>query len=229
VTSASANRIHTNLCGPIWGISKLENGFDLTGVVNTSVTLIGGDRGAGKSTLMNQLLDEISISLGRESLYIACEEAREEIKLRADRLKLQNSHLVRIVEALSGASNIADLISIRKPCAVALDSLRGMVGDDKNDSIEVCKRCKVLAVENHCPIFILQHVTKDEQIAGSNDDQHEVDTVMTFFPEHGDVRLLEVQKNRFGRAFIGQRFLMTPTGLRISGGLVMPGEDEDDD
>jgi predicted ATP-dependent serine protease len=225
VKSAAADRLCTPICGAIWGTSKLDDGTCINGVVRTSVTLLGGMRGAGKSTLLTKALSEFSIVLNRETMYITCEESLPEIKLRSDRIEIPNPHQIRMVEALSGCSSVAQLIENRKPCAVVLDSLRGLVGSDQGAALEACKLCKVLAVDNHCPIIIVQHVTKDEQISGSNDDQHEVDTVMTFFPTVGDIRLLEVQKNRFGRAFIGQKFLMTDQGLRLVGDLVLPDAD----
>jgi DNA repair protein RadA/Sms len=228
VESADAKRIHTAICSDIFGKSVLDDGSVLTGIVNTSVILIGGGRGAGKSTLMTQTLSEISAATQRETMYIACEEALAEIKLRGRRLGIPNMHQIRMVEALSGASNVHELVHRRKPAAVVLDSLKGMVGDDTLASLEACKLCKIIAVENSCPVIIIQHVTKDDQIAGSNDDQHEVDTVATFFAENNTFRLLEIEKNRFGQAYIGQRFVMSDKGLTLVGGLVGLGAAEED-
>ena len=222
VKSASVDRLETHLCGAIFGTSLLDDGRKYSGVIRTSANLIGGDRGAGKSTLATQIVSEISAREDRETLYVACEEANAEVKLRGDRLEIPNLHQIRIINALSGVSNVADVVAKRRPAAVVIDSLRGLVGDNSAASGEACKLSKRLAVEFKCPFFLIQHVTKDEEIVGSNDDQHEVDCVMKFFVESGDVRILTVEKNRFGRAYIDQRFMMTQTGLQMLGGVVLP-------
>jgi predicted ATP-dependent serine protease len=230
VKSAAANRINTPICSAIFGTSKLSNGRDLHGVVNTSAIMIGGQRGAGKSTLLSQLCSEVSYVTERETLYVLCEEAKEEVKLRFDRLQIENQNQVRVIEALSGCGNVAELVGSRKPAAVVIDSLRGLVGNDSEGALAACKLCKTLAVEHKCPFFIIQHMTKDDQISGSNDDQHEVDTVMTFFVDTGDIRSLDVEKNRFGRAYVSQKYRMTDHGLEIVGGVVVPdAEDEDEE
>jgi len=228
VTSAAAARIHTPMCGLIWGRSVLEDKKVVTGMVNTSVTLLGGNKGAGKSTLVLQLMGQFAEVTGRESLYITCEQANPEVKLNADRIKIPNQNRIRMVEALSGTSNVASIIENRKPGAAVIDSLRGMVGDDSNLALEACKLCKVLAVEYECPIIVIQHVTKQEEIAGSNDDQHEVDTVMILTAEggKGDLRSLYVEKNRFGQAHITQQFRMTEFGMELSGQVLQAGWDE---
>lgn len=227
VKSASVDRLETHLCGPIFGTSILDDGRKFSGVIRTSANLIGGDRGAGKSTLATQIVSEISFREDRETLYVACEEANAEVKLRGDRLEIPNLHQIRIVNALSGVSNVADVVAKRRPAAVVIDSLRGLVGDDSAASGEACKLSKRLAVEFKCPFFLIQHVTKDEEIVGSNDDQHEVDCVMKFFVESGDIRVLTVEKNRFGRAYIDQKFMMTQTGLKMIGGVVLPDDSTD--
>ena len=231
VKSAIVDRLETHLCGPIFGTSVLDDGRKYSGVIRSSANLIGGNRGAGKSTLATQIVSEISAREDRETLYVACEEGRSEVKLRGDRLHIPNMHQIRIIEALTGASNVADVVAKRKPAAVVIDSLRGLVGDDDSASGEACKLSKRLAVEFHCPFFLIQHVTKSEEIVGSNDDQHEVDCVMKFFPEEvngeGDIRILTVEKNRFGRAFIDQRFRMTELGLEMVGGIVMPDDNQE--
>lgn len=232
VTSADADRIETATCGEIWGSTIDEQGKVIArGIVRTSVNLLGGKRGAGKSTLVRQILSEVSAKLDRESLYIACEESNPEIKLNTERIRVANMHQIRMLQALSGAANVAEVIAARKPCIAVIDSLRGLIGPDQAAANEACKLCKIIAVENTCPIVIIQHVNKDDDISGSSDDQHDVDSVMTFFPEVGNIRLLDVEKNRFGQAFIGQRFQMTARGLVAIPGLVgtNEGEEKEDD
>jgi predicted ATP-dependent serine protease len=90
------------------------------------------------------------------------------------------------------------------------------VGDDESAATHVLKLCKLQAVALTAPVIVVQHINKKEQIAGRMSDQHDVDTVMTFFAEGKERRVLTVEKNRFGEAFISQSFMMTPQGLVVS-------------
>jgi DNA repair protein RadA/Sms len=185
------------------------------GIVQTSVTLIGGAPGAGKSTLLLQLSDIIATRTKREVLYIASEEALTEIRLRADRLKLKQKALVRMVPAMSGEGNIAKILSRHKPSAIILDSLQGFANEDHELSVRICNDIKKTAVMLGAPGIIISHVTKDQDFAGVMKLQHAVDALVTFSvdEEFGDVRTLEVQKNRNGRAFVRLDLEMTETGL----------------
>lgn len=210
------------------------------GIVQTSTTLIGGSPGAGKTTLLLQIEDKICGDMSEtvyekgegQCLYIAAEQSLPEIQLTAVRLQLKYKKNIRMVPAMGGYANIGEILHKRKPKFVVLDSLQGLTGDDDSAQLAVLDIVKKHAVELKCPIVIISQVTKDGELAGLNKLQHHVDTTMSFFPEDDGIRILDVMKNRFGRAFISQAFEMTETGLVHLPDYDGPGdedEDEDDD
>lgn len=212
VVSAEHDRVAT---GP-WDICFGGEGKNY-GIVRTSVSLLGGSPGAGKSTLVLQIANQAD----GEVIYIAAEEALPEIKSRADRLSLKHQKNIRMVSALSGAS-LNQVIKSRpeKPKMIIIDSLQGLVGEDAEAQLEICKLSKVYAVKLACPFLIISHVTKSDVLAGRLTLQHAVDTTMTFFPvpemlaESGEpLRMLDVMKNRFGAARVKCFFEMTGNGL----------------
>ena len=210
VVSADEDRLETGPWDICFGQSTKTG---QAGIVKTSVTLIGGSPGAGKSTITLQICDAVGAQK-LECIYIATEEALPEIKMRADRLGLKHQEFIRMVSGLSGV-NLVQVVNSRptQPSLVIIDSLNNMVGEDHELQLEVCKRAKEFAVKLACPFFLVTHVTKDEVIAGRNSIQHAVDTTMTFFPDEDGIRILNVLKNRFGRAFVETEFEMTENGL----------------
>lgn len=216
VVSADVNRIRTNLVDELFGITLGDDGKEKSrGIVRTSATILGGAPGAGKTTVALQLCDIIATPLGHESMLIAAEQAPEELKLTGTRLRLKNMSRIRIVPAMNGAS-LVQVINSRpsKPKMVVVDSLQALVGDDDAMQLEVCKVAKDFAVRIQAPFIIISHVTKADVIAGKLTLQHAVDTTITFFPdEESDLRIMNVIKNRYGRANIGAAFNMTETGL----------------
>lgn len=189
------------------------------GAVKGSVNLIGGAPGAGKSTMSIEMAVGYAKSTGRETMYLATEEQLSQIKSRADRLGLDFQDKVRMVEAMKGESPpLEDLISRYKPSAVFLDSLNGMAGDDKLLQIAICKSFKICCSKEQSVGIVLSHVNKGGEIAGLEGLQHEVDATFTFFPDEGEdetPRVLHVEKNRNGRAFISLSFRMTEKGLEL--------------
>lgn len=178
-----------------------------------------------------------------QCLYIAAEQSLPEIQLTALRLNLKNTRNIRMVPAMGGYANVGEILHRRKPKFVVLDSLQGLCGDDDGAQLAVLDIVKKHAVDLRCPIIVISQVTKDGELAGLNKLQHHVDTTMTFFPDDvalvgfesvswsaaekkiikenpdeqptEDVgRILEVRKNRFGRAHISQAFAMTKFGLK---------------
>ena len=216
VVSADVNRIRTDLCDENFGETIDDNGkVKSTGLVRTSTVLLGGSPGAGKSTLSLQLCDIVSDN--DESLIIAAEQAPQEIKLTAERIKLKNMPRIRVLPAMSGA-NLVQAINSRpnKPKIVIIDSLQALVGEEHDLQLEVCKRSKDFAVRLECPFIIISHVTKADVIAGKMQLQHAVDTTMTFFPdENEDIRIMNTIKNRFGKAgsSVNSYFAMGLRGL----------------
>lgn len=253
VKSEDAVRIQ---CGPwdhMWGTTNLLDGSVVSGIVQTSTTLIAGSPGAGKTTLLLGMSSNIAMTLkgDDDTLYIAAEQALPEIRLTADRLHLDAMHSnlkangdsrIVMVSAMGGTANVGNILKRRKPRFVVLDSLQGLCGKDDAMQIEVCDIVKKYAVDLKAPIVMISQVTKDGVMAGLMTLQHHVDTTMTIFPDEelivevgkdaqGNpmleaVRIQEVMKNRFGRAFITQEYMMTERGLRI---YTPPEEPEDDD
>jgi DNA repair protein RadA/Sms len=224
------------------------------GIVQTSTTLLGGSPGAGKTTLLLQIEDLIAAKLPvhcyekgeGQCLYIAAEQSLPEIQLTALRLNLKNTRNIRMVPAMGGYANVGEILHKRKPKFVVLDSLQGLCGDDDGAQLAVLDIVKKHAVDLRCPIIVISQVTKDGELAGLNKLQHHVDTTMTFFPdevalvdmgvdEKGEpnaedvARILEVRKNRFGRAHISQAFAMTKTGLQYLKDYDNPDEEEEDE
>lgn len=215
VKPAAAERIITGPWDHCWG----------GGIVRTSVTLIGGSPGAGKSTMLLQIADAIAQVTGTAALYIAAEEALAEIKDRADRLELTYQHLVRMVPALGGGMNIAEILENSKPSIIILDSLQGFAGEDDALQVEVLGIMKKFSVRLKAPTVVISHVTKDGGIAGLMTLQHAVDTLFSFFPDDDGTRVMNVLKNRNGRAYIQSEFDMTEKGLVPA----LPREDDDED
>jgi DNA repair protein RadA/Sms len=215
VKSAEDNRIKTGDWDYCWG----------GGLVRTSVSLVGGLPGAGKSTMLLQLLAAIHQTYPeRESMYIATEEALPEIKLRADRLNIRAP--IRMVPAMSGVANIGIILETRKPIAIILDSLQGMIGVDDNAGTELLSTLKKFATTLEAPVIVISHVNKSGDYAGLMTFQHAVDALLTLSPEDDGLRVLEVLKNRNGRAFIESKFEMTEHGLIL---VLNDDEDENND
>lgn len=189
------------------------------GWVNNSTFLLAGAPGAGKSTLALQVLDAICGAMNREALYIGMEESKEQIEARASRTLLPNASMIRLYP-LGNTADIGNTIMTRKPCAFVIDSIPGLMGDDLMGAVAMCTQLKAIAVMVGAPCMIIDHATKDDDIAGLRALQHAVDCTATLFPMEDEtrkkddyIRELTVLKNRDGRAFITSEFEMTPTGL----------------
>lgn len=208
-------RISTGPWDRCWGPA---NGRDKDGIVTTSVTLIGGKRGGGKSTLSLQLCDNIASTVGREVLYICSEEDVDEVQLRAERIKIRSMYLIRGMSTVTGTEGFGQLESIlnqHQPCAIVLDSIPGLMGPDMAGAVELCKLMKTYSVKLKSPSILIDHINKDGDYAGKEELQHTPDTCITLTPRPGneDVRDLLTDKNRFGQAFVTVSLLMTETGL----------------
>ena len=149
------------------------------GIVRGSVTLLGGEPGAGKSTLSLQL----SSALGSrgEVLYVAAEEDEIAVKQRATRLKVENLQCIRLLPAMGAGVDLGPIMMARRPKAVVLDSLPGLVGGDSEGAVQMAQRIKAYAVELGAPVLIIDHVTKRDEFAGEMALQHAVDTTITLF------------------------------------------------
>lgn len=185
------------------------------GLVVSSVVLIGGPPGAGKSTASLKLASLIIEATGREVLIVAAEEGTNDIKPRAIRLGLEPwINRMRIIP-LGSEADLESVIHDRKPAGVIVDSLQGFT-QDLDMQCQIAKSMKPLAVTYECPIVLLSQVTKDEDFAGLNRLQHDVDTLLLFtvHEDMGQVRELSAKKNRFGKTLGSEKFFfMSERGL----------------
>ncbi len=189
------------------------------GIVPGSLTLIGGEPGIGKSTLMLQ----VGLALkGLRVLYISGEESEQQIKMRAERLGLQtasdlfymlaetNTHAIfSSIESISPELVIVD--SIQTLYSPLLDSVAGSVGQVRQSAAELMKFAK----ETETPVFLVGHITKDGMLAGPKVLEHMVDTVLQFEGDrHLAYRILRTTKNRFGSSSEIGIYEMNGSGLR---------------
>ena len=172
------------------------------GIVKGSLTLIGGDPGVGKSTLLSQVANQVA---GHgEVLYVSGEESVAQVGLRARRMGLTARDLLflsetdadTIVETIRASSaNLAIIDSIQSVMASDVEALPGSVSQLR----ECALRFLQLAKSSGTPIFLVGHVTKDGSIAGPKVLEHMVDTVLYLEGERfNHYRLLRSTKNRFG-------------------------------
>ena len=214
VKSSDEDRIQTGPWDEIFGTS-FKTG--ISGITRSSTNLIAGSPGAGKSTLFLQIADAVAEKYG-EVLYLPAEEPEDQIKARADRLEIENQHLIRIVPVMTGEGDIAEVVARYSPTLLILDSISAMAGDNMATSITIAKAIKQFCAARKLPALISSHVNKGGDIGGLEALQHEVDSTIEFFPD-GDAedenvpRVLSVRKNRNGRAFISYALSMTEKGL----------------
>lgn len=187
------------------------------GVATTSVALLAGDPGAGKTTLCLMLSNFFAGFYQKETLYIANEQEDVELKDTAERLDLEHANKIRIVKAMGGVSHDIGTIILRfKPCLIVLDSVTKWSGEDPREAVVICQRLKDYSVKLKAPTIVINQVTKGGDHSGLNKMQHAVDATMMFEvwgdnPE--DPRRLHVRKNRNGPAPVSQFFEMTAKGL----------------
>ena len=209
------DRIQTGPWDHMWGVDWRTG---KSGVVNTSVTLMAGAPGTGKSTLLLQWCNGVCEATGGETCYVAAEEDLEEIQDRALRLELPHINKIRMVPALTGEVDFGQVLLDWTFKGMILDSINGLTGKDLGMAVSLCGVVKEYAVKKHCPSIVISHITKRGDIAGLEALQHKVDTTMSFFPlgeglEQEAPRELVVEKNRNGQAFQRMLLQMTPKGL----------------
>jgi DNA repair protein RadA/Sms len=202
-----------------WSTGIAELDFVLGGgVVPGSLTLIGGEPGIGKSTLLLQAAARLQGN-GFRTLYASGEESPEQVRLRADRLSESAAQVLvlgetRLEAVLTAAEQCgAQLLVIDSIQTVYTDSLEGAPG-----SVGQVRECAALlmrfAKETGVAAVVVGHVTKGGNIAGPKTLEHIVDTVLYFEGEPTlDYRLLRATKNRFGSVDELGVFTMTGRGL----------------
>ncbi|MGI8906666.1 MAG: DNA repair protein RadA [Candidatus Sumerlaeaceae bacterium] len=173
------------------------------GIVAGSVTLIGGEPGIGKSTLLLQVAQRLA-SAEKPSLYVSGEESLEQMRLRASRMGALSDHLLCLSETEVEA--IGDQIVQTMPSCVIVDSIQtaytpeisgapGSVSQIRESAAHLLFLCKQL----HVPLFLVGHLTKSGVVAGPRILEHMVDTVLYFEGDrHHNFRILRAVKNRFG-------------------------------
>ncbi len=187
------------------------------GIVLGSVTLIGGEPGIGKSTLLLQL----ALKMKKKILYVSGEESASQIKMRADRLTdLQNPNCFLFTE--TSVDKILHEARKLKPDFVIIDSIQtlqsqqiesspGTVSQIRECSNEIIKFAK----DTNTPVFLVGHITKDGQIAGPKVLEHMVDVVLNFDGDRNHLfRLLRSSKNRFGSTAEIGIYEMVSQGLK---------------
>ena len=188
------------------------------GLVAGSLTLIGGEPGIGKSTLLLQVSGDIAMNVG-PVLYVSGEESIEQVKMRAERLDITGEQLYLL--ASIELDVIAEAISRVKPALVVVDSIQTVLSSHLTaapGSISQVRECTLqlmhLAKSTHTPIFIIGHVTKEGTVAGPKALEHIADAVLYLEGErYHSYRLLRGVKNRFGATHEVGVFEMHGEGL----------------
>lgn len=199
------------------GIGQLDTLFG-GGVTEGSVTLLGGEPGIGKSTILLQLAD--SFAAEGDILYVSGEESPSQIRMRADRLDISGNNI--IICAQTCFEVIAEELKKTKPSLCIVDSIQTLYSESVNgtpgsvsQAREVTAGLIRIAKTNGLPVILIGHVTKDGAIAGPKTLEHMVDTVLYFEGDNtGAYRILRSVKNRFGRSGELAFFEMTQQGLR---------------
>jgi len=187
------------------------------GLVPASVVLIGGEPGIGKSTLVLQTILKLD---GLRSLYVSGEESAGQLKLRADRIGMQNSNCLIVCE-----TNLDEIFKhVRKvsPELLIIDSVQTIYSEaleSSPGSISQVRECAALllkfAKQSGTPVLLIGHITKEGSIAGPKILEHMVDAVLQFEgDQHYMYRILRGVKNRFGSTAELAIYEMNRSGLR---------------
>lgn len=187
-----------------------------SGLVKGSMTLLGGEPGIGKSTLLLQ----VALSIPKNILYVSGEESQAQIKMRAERLNAQNPNCHILTETKT--QNIFASIEELQPDVVVIDSIQtlhtdyidaspGSISQIRETTAELIKFAK----ETATPVILIGHITKEGTIAGPKILEHMVDVVLQFEGDRNHTyRILRAQKNRFGSTAELGIYEMQNTGLR---------------
>lgn len=186
------------------------------GLVPGSLTLLGGEPGIGKSTLLLQ----ISLHLNYRTLYVSGEESQQQIKMRAERINPSSTTCYILTETKT--QNIFKQIEKLEPEIVIIDSIQTLHSDyieSSPGSISQIRECTAelikYAKETAVPVILIGHITKEGSIAGPKVLEHMVDTVLQFEGDRNHVyRILRAHKNRFGSTNELGIYEMQGNGLR---------------
>ena len=199
------------------GIGELDRVLG-GGLVHGSVTLLGGDPGIGKSTLLTQTMAALANRLS--CLYVTGEESLQQVSLRARRLGLDDQDL-KLLSATC-VENIIALAARQKPRVMVIDSIQtvytetlgaapGAVSQVRESAAQLVRFAK----QTGTALFLVGHVTKEGTLAGPRVLEHMVDTVLYFEGDSGErYRMIRAVKNRFGAVNELGVFAMTDSGLK---------------
>ena len=186
------------------------------GLVKGSVTLLGGEPGIGKSTLLLQ----VALNIQQKVLYVSGEESQSQIKMRAERLKATNSNCLILTE--TNTQQIFKNIEETVPDVLVIDSIQtlytnaieaspGSISQIREAAAELIKYAK----ETATPVLLIGHINKEGNIAGPKILEHMVDVVLQFEGDRNHTyRILRSQKNRFGSTAELGIYEMLSSGLR---------------
>ena len=189
------------------------------GIVKGSLTLISGEPGIGKSTIIIQTAANIA-SRGLTVLYVSGEESEEQIKLRADRV-CETIPETLYVLAETNMENVEVACENIKPDFLVIDSIQTMYSDQLDSAPgsisqvrQIGNQLMRLGKTGNIPVFIVAHVTKSGDLAGPKTVEHLVDCVLNFTGERDqELRILRSYKNRFGTTSEIGAFMMEGSGL----------------
>ncbi len=199
------------------GLSELDRLLG-GGIVGGSVLLLAGDPGVGKSTLLLQVAGLVAID-GRRVLYVSGEESGAQVRLRGQRLGVDDPRVLFAAE--TDAGEVSALLESVRPDLLVIDSVQTLASADVAStagSVAQVRECAHLLLEwaksSGAPVFMTGHVTKDGNIAGPRVLEHMVDVVLAMEGEAiGNLRLLRCVKNRFGSTNDVALFEMSGEGL----------------
>jgi DNA repair protein RadA/Sms len=186
------------------------------GLVKGSVTLLGGEPGIGKSTLLLQ----VALSISQKVLYVSGEESQSQIKMRAERIDSTHSNCLILTE--TNTQQIFKNIEEVHPEFLIIDSIQtlhtnsieaspGSISQIRETTAELIKFAK----ETETPVLLIGHINKEGQIAGPKILEHMVDVVLQFEGDRNHAyRILRAQKNRFGSTSELGIYEMLSDGLR---------------
>lgn len=188
------------------------------GIIMGSATLIGGDPGIGKSTILLQAVSALSQTM--PVLYVTGEESPQQVTLRARRLSLQEKDLWLLAD--TNIEKILELAQKEKPQVLVIDSIQTMHTDlivSAPGSVSQVRECAAqlvsFAKQTGTVLFLVGHVTKEGHLAGPRVLEHMVDTVLYFEGEQDSrYRMIRAVKNRFGAVNELGIFAMTENGLK---------------
>jgi DNA repair protein RadA/Sms len=216
---STLNALDIDLPRMVSGISEFDRALG-GGLIAGSATLIGGDPGIGKSTLLLQAVSKFAQN-GYSTIYISGEESPSQVRMRAKRLGLEKSPV-----RLGAETSLRDILTTitdqeKLPDVLVIDSIQTIYSDTIESAPGTVSQVRSCAQElvhfakkKGVAVFIVGHVTKEGQIAGPRILEHMVDTVLYFEGDpNSELRLLRGFKNRFGSTNEVGIFEMSKNGL----------------